>query len=170
MKRKSRAREILGVPEDSILNHDLRLSLQIPPPGRDPDFLKTCQEILEAVPEAYLLAAGVIEDDRWRDASNKLGSRLRALGSLPQSKIAILHQASDVYVEGFPFGSTTALLEADCKDFRPCSRRRECFRRLTGQTALRWTTHLERPASMAQGHKLEVIRLCKIRPSEPPSL
>src|SRR5262249_3589377 len=67
---------------------------------------------LEAVPKAYLLAAGVIEDDRWREASDKLDLRLRALGSLPQSKIAILHQASDLYIEGFPFGSTTALLEA----------------------------------------------------------
>lgn len=157
-ERKSRAREILGVPKDSILIMTSGASYKFRPLG-EIDFLKTCQEILEAVPEAYLLAAGIIEDDRWRDASNKLGSRLRALGSLPQSKIAILHQASDVYVEGFPFGSTTALLEAGLQGLPAVLSPAECPPPY-GTDGVALDDTLERPASIER-YKLEVIRLCK---------
>ena len=157
-ERKSRAREILGVPKDSVLIMTSGASYKFRPFG-EMDFLKTCQEILEAVPEAYLLAAGVIEDDRWRDASNKLGLRLRALGSLPQSKIAVLHQAADVYVEGFPFGSTTALLEAGLQGIPAVLSPAECPPPYgTDGVALDGT--LERPASIER-YKLEVIRLCR---------
>jgi hypothetical protein len=157
-ERKSRARKILGVPKDSILIMTSGASYKFRPLG-EIDFLKTCQDILEAVPEAYLLAAGVIEDDRWRDASNKLGSRLRALGSLPQSKITILHQASDVYVEGFPFGSTTALLEAGLQGLPAVLSPAECPPPY-GTDGVALDDTLERPASI-EHYKLEVIRLCR---------
>jgi hypothetical protein len=157
-ERKSRAREILGVPKDSILIMTSGASYKFRPFGKM-DFLKTCQDILEAVPEAYLLAAGVIEDDRWRDASNKLGVRLRALGSLPQSKIAILHQASDLYVEGFPFGSTTALLEAGLQGLPVVLSPAECPPPY-GTDGVALDDTLERPASI-EHYKLEVIRLCR---------
>jgi hypothetical protein len=156
-ERKSRAREILGVPKDSILIMTSGASYKFRPLGKM-DFLKTCQDILEAVPEAYLLAAGVIEDDRWRDASNKLDSRLRALGSLPQSKISILHQASDLYVEGFPFGSTTALLEAGLQGLPVVLSPAECPPPY-GSDGVALDDTLERPASI-EHYKLEVIRLC----------
>jgi hypothetical protein len=165
-ERKSRAREILGVPKDSILIMTSGASYKFRPLG-EIDFLKTCQEILEAVPEAYLLAAGVIEDDRWRDASNKLGSRLRALGSLPQSKIALLHQASDIYVEGFPFGSTTALLEAGLQGLPAVLSPAECPPPY-GTDGVALDDTLERPASI-EHYKLEVIRLCR-NPAERSSI
>jgi hypothetical protein len=157
-ERKSRAREILGVPKDAILIMTSGASYKFRPLG-EMDFLKTCQEILEAVPEAYLLAAGVIEDDRWRDASNKLDLRLRALGSLPQSKITVLHQASDVYVEGFPFGSTTALLEAGLQGLPAVLSPAECPPPY-GTDGVALDDTLERPASIER-YKLEVIRLCR---------
>jgi hypothetical protein len=156
-ERRSRAREILGVPKDSVLIMTSGASYKFRP-LREMDFLKTCQEILEAVPEAYLLAAGVIEDDRWRDASNKLGLRLRALGSLPQSKISVLHQAADVYVEGFPFGSTTALLEAGLQGLPAVLSPAECPPPY-GTDGVALDDTLERPSSIER-YKLEVIRLC----------
>ena len=156
-ERKSRAREILGVPKDAVLIMTSGASYKFRPFGTM-DFLKTCQDILEAVPEAYFLAAGVIEDDRWRDTSNKLGSRLRALGSLPQSKISVLHQASDIYIEGFPFGSTTALLEAGLQGLPVVLSPAECPPPY-GTDGVALDDTLERPASIER-YKLEVIRLC----------
>ena len=156
-ERKARAREILGVPRESILIMTAGASYKYRPLGKI-DFLKTCQDILEAVPEAYLLAAGVMEDERWRDASYKSGFRLRALGSLPQSKISILHLASDVYIEGFPFGSTTALLEAGLQGLPVVLAPAECPPPF-GSDGVALDDTLERPASI-ENYKLKVARLC----------
>jgi hypothetical protein len=57
----------------------------------------------------------VQEDERWREASKNTASRLRAIGRQNQSHIGDFHDAADLYIEGFPFGSTTALLEAGLK-------------------------------------------------------
>jgi hypothetical protein len=157
-ERKARAREILGVPRESILIMTSGASFKYRPLGNT-DFLKTCQDILEAVPEAYLLAAGVVEDDRWRDASNKSGCRLRALGSIPQSKISILHQASDVYIEGFPLGSTTALYEAGLQGLPVILPPAECPPPY-GSDGVALDDTLERPASI-EHYKQEVVRLCR---------
>jgi hypothetical protein len=159
---KLRARESLGVPKDAVVIMTSGASYKFRPLGNI-DFLKTCEEILEAVPEAYLLAAGVIEDDRWREASNRSGGRLRALGSLPQNKIVILHQASDLYIEGFPFGSTTALLEAGLYGLPAILTPVECPPPY-GSDGVALDDTLERPASVEQ-YKLEAIRLCQ-NPSE----
>ena len=157
LERKSRAREIIGVPEESILIMTVGASYKYKPFGKI-DFLKTCQEILEAVPSAYILAAGVINDDRWRDASNKLGHRLRALGSLSQNDIAILHQASDIYIEGFPIGSITALLEAGLQGLPAVLAPAECPPPYSSDGVSLDHT-LERPDCLEK-YKLEVVRLC----------
>jgi glycosyltransferase involved in cell wall biosynthesis len=154
----ARAREIIGIPKEAVVILTVGASYKYKPFGKI-DFLKTCQNILEAVPEAFLLAAGVIEDDRWRSVSNKLGSRARALGSLSQKEIAILHQASDVYVEGFPFGSTTALLEAGLEGLPVVLAPTECPPPY-GSDGVALDDTLERPASLEQ-YELEVVRLCR---------
>jgi hypothetical protein len=156
-ERKSRAREIFGIPRESILIMTSGASYKFLPLGKI-DFLKTCQDILEALPEAYLLAAGVIEDDRWREASSKSGNRLRAMGSLSQSKISILHQASDLYIEGFPLGSTTALLEAGLQGLPVVLAPAECPPPY-GSDGVALDDTLERPANF-EYYKQEVVRLC----------
>jgi len=157
-ERKSRAREIIGIPKEAILILTVGASYKYEPFGNI-DFLKTCQNILGAVPEAYLLAAGVIENDYWRSVSNILGSRLRALGSVSQKEIALLHQASDVYIEGFPFGSTTALLEAGLQGLPVVLAPAECPPPY-GSDGVALDDTLERPASLEQ-YELQVVRLCR---------
>jgi hypothetical protein len=44
-----------------------------------------------------------------------LDGRIRVLGTVWQSELALIHEAADVYIEGFPFGTTTSLLEAALK-------------------------------------------------------
>lgn len=74
------------------------------------DFLEAAERILERCPEAYMVVLGSPCDARWKAANARLGGRLRAFGR--QHDVSVYHAAADVYLEGFPFGSTTALLEA----------------------------------------------------------
>src|SRR5262249_39711387 len=89
-ERRPQAREAIGIPEESILIMTWGVSHKYKQRG-ETDFRKACREILEAVPQAFVAAAGVVEDERWRTASTLSGFRLRALGSLPQREIALLH-------------------------------------------------------------------------------
>ena len=79
-----------------------------PIPGLD--FLESARSILGRRPNAHLLVAGVPEDTRWRELRLATGGRARAMGI--QLDLTPLYAAADVYVEGFPMGSMTALLEA----------------------------------------------------------
>jgi hypothetical protein len=66
--------------------------------------------IVRAVPESTLMAVG--PDPRspfWRYLHATSGGRIIALG--PDPDLAAWHAAADVYLEGFPRGSYTALLE-----------------------------------------------------------
>ncbi len=156
-ERKSRVREMIGFPKEAIMILTSGISYKYKPFG-EVDFLKICQEILQAVPEAFVVAVGFTEDDRWRASSNKLGSRLRALGSLPPHELALLHQAADIYIEGFPFGSTTALLEAGIQGLPVVLAPAECPPPY-GSDGVALDDNLERPASFEQ-YKLEVVKLC----------
>jgi hypothetical protein len=66
--------------------------------------------IVRAVPECALIAVG--PDPRspfWKHLHAASGGRINALG--PDPHLAPWHAAADVYLEGFPRGSYTALLE-----------------------------------------------------------
>lgn len=80
----------------------------VPLPGLD--FLEAASSILRLRPDAHLLAVGVKENERWRVVREASGGHLRAVGT--QYDLKPYHAAADVYLEGFPFGSMTALLEA----------------------------------------------------------
>jgi len=79
------------------------------------DFVVMFESILRVCPDAYLLAVGFKADRRWKQASAQVESRIRTLGVMSQSQLDVVHAAADIYVEGFPFGTTTALLEAGLK-------------------------------------------------------
>jgi len=103
------ARQGLGLPALAPVLLTVGDSYKYSPlPGLD--FLETAVTILQARPSVHLVAAGVREDARWRQAREATGGRLRAVGR--QLDLRPYHAAADVYIEGFPCGSTTALLEA----------------------------------------------------------
>src|SRR5262249_12355580 len=62
-----------------------------------------------------LLAVGFDGDQRWKDASARVGNRIRTLGTVPHAQLLKVQDAADLYVEAFPFGTTTSLLEAGLK-------------------------------------------------------
>lgn len=84
------------------------------------NFLDTARQIIERLPEAYLIAVGPKkEDPEWIALHRTTQGRVIAIGI--QGEVAGYLSAADVYLEGFPFGSLTALLEAGAA-LLPCVR------------------------------------------------
>jgi hypothetical protein len=111
---KRRSRQTLGVAADAIVILTVGPSFKyLPIDGLD--FLEVWEEILKVVPEAVVLAVGFDGDQRWKDASARVGNRIRTLDAMPHSQLLKVQDAADLYVEAFPFGTTTSLLEAGLK-------------------------------------------------------
>lgn len=72
-------------------------------------FLDAAEEILKRCPQAKLLAVGPRPTGEWQAVSERTGGRLLAVGN--QSDLGRFHAAADLYLEGMPAGSLTALLE-----------------------------------------------------------
>lgn len=111
---RHKVRQSLDIPRDAVVFLTVGSHFKYIPLG-EVDFVAVWVDILERAPRTYLVVAGFKEDDRWRKASLKTHSRIKFVGVVPQSRLAMIHSAVDVYVEGFPFGTTTALLEAGAK-------------------------------------------------------
>ncbi len=78
------------------------------------DFLAAMQGILARHPETLLIAVGPRRDKRWLDASNRTGGRIRIPGG-PQENVDLFYACANIYLDGFPFGGGTALLDAGAK-------------------------------------------------------
>jgi hypothetical protein len=75
------------------------------------DFPETLARIVDALPECVALAVGPEpHDPLWQALKSQTGGRVRAVG--PDADLAAWHAATDLYLEGFPVGSYTAMLEA----------------------------------------------------------
>jgi hypothetical protein len=74
------------------------------------DFPAAILRILGALPDGCLIAVGPRPDESpWRELAERTGGRIAAVG--PDPDLAPWHAAADLYLEGFPIGSYTALLE-----------------------------------------------------------
>jgi hypothetical protein len=74
------------------------------------DFASTAERIVGALDDCALIAVGPDPaDERWRALRERTGGRVVAVGE--QADLAPWHAAADLYLEGFPIGSYTALLE-----------------------------------------------------------
>jgi len=88
-----------------------------PLPGLN--FFDAARAILTSCPEAYLLAVGPSEVGDWKALGQVTGGRVRAVGL--QRDVSAYRACADIYLEGFPFGSNAAFLEA-CIEGIPCVR------------------------------------------------
>jgi hypothetical protein len=75
------------------------------------DFPACGMRIVDALGDCALIVVGAVpEDPLWRRAAEQSGGRVIAVETDPD--LAPWHAAADIYLEGFPIGSYTALLEA----------------------------------------------------------
>jgi hypothetical protein len=102
-------RQSLGLPEDAVMLLTVGSAAKYEPmPGLN--FLEAAQEILRACPNAYLVAVGPKDEGVWRAARQASGGRILPVGY--QQDSTLFCRSADLYLEGFPLGSLTALLEA----------------------------------------------------------
>lgn len=106
---RQRLRQSLGLPEDAVMLLTVGSASKYEAmPGLD--FLATVQEILRACPKAYLVAVGPKDEGVWKTAKQATNGRILPLGY--QQDSTLFCRSADLYLEGFPLGSLTALLEA----------------------------------------------------------
>lgn len=109
MSKKSVLRKQMGIHDDAVVYLTIGSEYKYRGIG-EYDFLKAAERILEANWRAIVLVVGPYNRGKWAIASEKSAGRLRVLGELRD--VGPIHVVSDIYLEGFPCGSLTALLEA----------------------------------------------------------
>ncbi len=109
LKSRRAARQELGIPADAVVLLTIGNSFKYKAiPGFD--FCTTAEAILKSCPDTRLVAVGPENTGRWRKAGKTTNGRVIAVGN--QTELSRFHAAADIYLEGFPSGSLTALLEA----------------------------------------------------------
>jgi len=103
------ARRLLGIPEDQIILLSVGRPEKYRPSGPY-DFLATAGKILDYYPRAHLYVVGETPLGIAPYLREPLHDRLHLVGALEDP--STYRAAADVYLESFPFGSQTALLEA----------------------------------------------------------
>lgn len=107
---RSETRTALNIPLSATVLLTIGTGFKYNPIGNI-DFLSAILKVFKSTPDIYLVAIGPSsENPLWKNASDLTNGHIMALGQ--QSDLWKYHQAADIYVEGFPFGSLTALLEA----------------------------------------------------------
>lgn len=110
-------REQYGIPQSAMLFLTIGTPFKYVP-MEDFSFLAAAEQLLFRLPQAYLIAVGPSPDDsNWADLAKRTQGRVIAVGI--QKNLSPFHAAADVYLEGFPFGSLTALLEATLAGLMP---------------------------------------------------
>lgn len=106
---RQKLRSQLGIPDDAVLIASIGADIKYRPlPGYD--FASAAEMILKQTKSAYLLLVGPVPSSRWDRTIPETRGRLIVPGSLPAENVYEL--GVDLYIEGFPIGSLTAMLEA----------------------------------------------------------
>jgi len=103
------ARRMLGIPDDQIVLLSVGRAEKYRPSGQH-DFVATAGKILDRQPSAHLYVVGESQKGIAAYLRCALHERFHLVGSIEDP--SRYRTAADVYLESFPFGSQTALLEA----------------------------------------------------------
>ncbi|HLG10841.1 MAG TPA: oligosaccharide flippase family protein [Dehalococcoidia bacterium] len=106
---RTEAKRRLGLPPDAVV----LLSVARPhkyQPIDERTFMANVLPALRKSPAAHLVIVGVSEGEQWAEAVAVTGGRVKTCGL--QENTGAFYEAADIYVDSFPLGSTTSLLEA----------------------------------------------------------
>jgi glycosyltransferase involved in cell wall biosynthesis len=107
--QRQKTRALLGIPHGAPVFLTVGSGykyLQLP----SLDFLQAARSILDRLPDAHLIAVGPRQDEaRWKEAQILTNGRLHVPGHTMD--LGEYHAAADIYLEGYPIGSPTALFE-----------------------------------------------------------
>jgi hypothetical protein len=107
---RAEARKALGIPDDQVVLVSVGRGPKYRPDGRQ-NFFRTARAVLDNHPAAHVYVVGVTAADAAPHLPpGREDGRLHLLGPLKDP--SPYQAAADLYLEGFPFGSQNALLEA----------------------------------------------------------
>ena len=105
---RSEARRQLGLSNVDVMLLSIGQAYKYSPTNTH-DFFSTSVKLLQRNPQAHLYLIGVGEDGRTGALRNATQDRFHLLGV--REDITAYQAAADIYLEGFPGGSSTAMLE-----------------------------------------------------------
>lgn len=109
------AKERLGIDPGQVVFVTLARAVKFAPAPWHPGFVDVVGPALRANPAATLVAVGADpRDAAWAALARELGGRVVLPGE--QLDPTLYLDAADVYLDSFPFGSTTSLIEAATRD------------------------------------------------------
>ncbi|MEH2526146.1 MULTISPECIES: glycosyltransferase [unclassified Bradyrhizobium] len=109
LQSRNDAKSSLGLHPDTVL----LLSVARRPKYRSIDGMSFADrhiKLLEKHPQAHLVVVGSGEPDDWQAAKTRVGGRITGLSEVPDPKRYF--EAADVYVDSYPFVSSTSMMEA----------------------------------------------------------
>lgn len=109
IKTRQAARDSLRIPRDQIMMLSIGRAIKYRPCG-DYDFVATAARILQREPKAHIYVVGETTDGIRPYLRSELHDRLHFVGGVEDP--SEMRSAADIYLESFPFGSQTALLES----------------------------------------------------------
>ncbi len=108
-RARAEARQSLGIPDEQLMLLSVGRGVKYRPDGKH-NFFRTASRILARNQQVHLYVVGVRAADAKRYFPALDTERCHCVGPLPDP--SYYQAAADVYIEGFPFGSLTALLDA----------------------------------------------------------
>lgn len=105
----SEARQALGIKADTVLLLTVASPFKYSAPGSI-GFLDLVKPVLDAFPQASLIAIGPTCKEAWQAVSEATNGRVLAMGTRWDTDL--YYAAADIYLDSVPFSSITSLLEA----------------------------------------------------------
>lgn len=116
VESKLNARNRLGISANEVCVLSVGSAYKYRPIG-NLDFLRAAERIVDKNDRVRICVVGPGSTPAWDSLSALTQGRVRGYGR--QDDISCFYAAADVYIEGFPFGSLTALLDARARGL-PC--------------------------------------------------
>jgi len=108
MSRKE-ARAVLGIDEDAVVLLSVARGAKYRPIN-GVTYASRFVEVLKANPKARLFVVGSGSPDDWKAAQDQVPGRITGLPEQPDP--SAYFEAADIYVDSYPFSSSTSLMEA----------------------------------------------------------
>jgi hypothetical protein len=106
---KEAARQELGLSGRGLVGLTIASSYKFKAQGQL-GFLDFAVPVVDQFPSLTWLVVGPVEDRVWSRARRATQNRLRALG--PRTQVDVFYEAADLYVDSYPLGGLTSVLEA----------------------------------------------------------
>ncbi len=107
---RAQAKKELGIPPDATVLFSIADAYKFEPILGETSFVDALLPVLRRYPNAWLIVVGPGNEGQWAKGSRESMGRIKAYGR--RSDGAAFYQATDIYLDPFPFASTTSFLEA----------------------------------------------------------